>query len=211
VSPGAGVDELVRDRGLSLAAYPEAEIDGFVRDAVERWPEDEPKLLDAAPDRVRAVPREDLLETILPHEIVIIEVGGQVWSSRMLVSLVDEVPGEPREARGTVTVLMPTITVRELIRARVELELERLQDDAADRCSARWLVMPGARARSPDGQKPPVPPDIEAMVRVALTGFERGRFFILVNDRQVTVLDEPVPLRDATEVTLLLLVPLQGG
>jgi hypothetical protein len=130
---------------------------------------------------------------------------------RMLVSLIDEGPGQLREARGTVTVAMPTITVRELIRVRLELELERFRDEAAEGGPATWLGMPGAAARPHAGRAQPAQPDIEAMVGVALAGFERGRFFVLVNDRQVTVLDEAVPLADTTEVTFLRLTPLRGG
>jgi hypothetical protein len=129
----------------------------------------------------------------------------------MRVSLIDEVPGENREVRGTVTVEMPTITVRELIRARLELELERSRDEAAGRGTPIWLAMPRGAARPHAGPAEPVQPDIEAMIGVALAGFERGRFFVLVNDRQVTALDEVVPLANATEVTFLRLIPLQGG
>ncbi|MEJ0049164.1 MAG: hypothetical protein WDN04_25920 [Rhodospirillales bacterium] len=109
------------------------------------------------------------------------------------------------------TVAMPTVTVRELIRARLELELERFREQAAERGTATWLVIPGAGARPRGSRARSRQPDIEAMVGVALAGFERNRFFVLVNDRQVTALDEVVPLADATEVTFLHLTPLRGG
>jgi len=141
----------------------------------------------------------------------------------MLISLVDEIPGQLREARGTMSVAAPTISVRELIRARMELEWEGRLGDLHP---AARLAVPGASFRlpgflrksngaGPNSGAPGLPahvqPCIEDMVGLALAGFERGCFFVLVNDRQVTALDDRVPLPDATEVTFLRLIPLQGG
>ena len=139
----------------------------------------------------------------------------------MLVSLVDEVPGKHREVLGTMTAATPAITVRELIRARLELELERSQDKAAEPDTTSRPATPGATTtpRTPRNtpqanaarHKQPTQPETEALVAVALAGFEAGRFFVLVNDHQVAALDEVVPLANATEVTFLRLTPLQGG
>ncbi|MEU0370824.1 hypothetical protein ABZ070_11280 [Streptomyces sp. NPDC006283] len=45
----------------------------------------------------------------------------------------------------------------------------------------------------------------------AVAAFARGRFLVLVGDRQVTDLDAPTDLSVATEITFLNLVPLVGG
>jgi hypothetical protein len=142
---------------------------------------------------------------------VLIVAAVTMSEQSMLVSLVDEVPGQFREARGSIAIGTPAITVRALIRARLELELERLRDMAAERRMASWLAMPCETSPPRTGGEYPMQSELEAMVAVALAGFERGRFFVLVNDRQVTLLDEVVPLASATEVTFLRLMPLQGG
>lgn len=49
------------------------------------------------------------------------------------------------------------------------------------------------------------------MVATALDGFETGSFFLFVDDRQVTSLDERILLRSTSEVVFLKLVALKGG
>jgi hypothetical protein len=129
----------------------------------------------------------------------------------MLITLMDEVPGQTQQVRFTVSVAAPAITVRELIRARLELELESMRGGAAS--AGEWLVVP--RAFDPctrqAGIVPAMSPVLEDMVAVALAGFERGSFLVLVRDRQATALDEEIALAEATEVVFLRLVPLKGG
>jgi hypothetical protein len=46
---------------------------------------------------------------------------------------------------------------------------------------------------------------------LALDGFLRNAFFLVVDGRQATDLDEVIPLRPTSEVTFVRLLPLQGG
>ena len=51
----------------------------------------------------------------------------------------------------------------------------------------------------------------DKIVDRALAAFVRGKIFIIVNDRQVTALDEEIPIEEATEAVFLKLVQLKGG
>jgi hypothetical protein len=52
---------------------------------------------------------------------------------------------------------------------------------------------------------------LEAATALALDGFLRNAFFLVVDGRQATDLDEVIPLRPASDVTFVRLLPLQGG
>jgi hypothetical protein len=54
-------------------------------------------------------------------------------------------------------------------------------------------------------------PSPDRPVDHALTAFARGRILIIVNDRQVTALDEGIPIAETTETVFLKLVQLKGG
>lgn len=113
--------------------------------------------------------------------------------------------------------------------ARLAERLSRAQADMH-----RWLVQPGDAETLLNGERgkfgpgirefhqqsrrerpapPPPPPlaEVEALVAVALAGFEAGKFFLLIDDRQVVSLDEVLKLHETAEVVFLKLVPLQGG
>ena len=132
----------------------------------------------------------------------------------------DEMPGVARTEVLRLDLKTPTITAEALIRARVELEWERLQPDAQDydaamgkARSADCLVTPGRVA--PD-RKTPLQgvhdrPDAEPMVAAALDGFRRGGFFLFAGDRQIETLEEEIDLAATLDVVFLRLVPLQGG
>ena len=53
--------------------------------------------------------------------------------------------------------------------------------------------------------------DWEAQLEKALDAFQRNGFLLLVDDRQLTDLDEEVVLKPGSQVTFLRLVPLVGG
>jgi hypothetical protein len=168
---------------------------------------------------------------------------------RLQIDILDEKPGLAPEKVLRLTVAAPTVTARELIRARVMLEVERLlaelealeseaarrQGRLAERMKS-FLVIPSAAERTLNGDRGAygpgtrsfprhgasgpfgpahrgLPPgaDAEALADDAVAAFERGRFFLLVDDRQVTDLDEALGLAETSNVTFLRLTPLQGG
>ena len=106
------------------------------------------------------------------------------------------------------------ITVRELISGRVRKEVAAF-NEAAKQPIYRGLVQPtdtASELNSPSGKiRPRKRLDPEAQVSVALEGFARNQYFLLVNDRQVASLDEVIEIGINTEVTFVKLVPLVGG
>jgi hypothetical protein len=123
--------------------------------------------------------------------------------------LTDEIGGEVYSV-GEVRLHKPVITVRELIAARVDLELEAHQG-----VSSRELQL--------NGTEKALRPSLfhacrggewlarDRMMEAAEQGFLRNRFFILLDDRQAEHLDDQLELDKTGEVTFLLLTPLQGG
>lgn len=109
-----------------------------------------------------------------------------------------------------------TLTVRDLIRARVELELERAQAQFRPEPSdpVRRLNRHGGlsgfgsaflnRNLGPEEQA-------DKLVAEAEAAFVAGRYFLLLGDRQAEALDEPLHLGTTGEATFLLITPLQGG
>jgi hypothetical protein len=112
------------------------------------------------------------------------------------------------------------LTARTLITERIRIEWEARQAERAaggndtlpplvtletmQRLNPYW----GPR-RGTGGKKSPE--TLEAVTKVALEGFRRNAFFLIVDGRQVTELDEAIPFRTTSQVTFLRLVPLVGG
>ncbi|MBB5111967.1 hypothetical protein AB0K27_06680 [Micromonospora echinospora] len=100
-----------------------------------------------------------------------------------LITVTDEVVGAPSGPAWTMAVFEETVRLDELIRRRVFLEVAESGADA----------------------------DPEERTRMTLDAFGRNGFVVLVDDRQVTELDEKVRLHAGARVTFLKLVPLVGG
>jgi hypothetical protein len=102
-------------------------------------------------------------------------------------------------ATQTSEVMLPDlsdrITLRELIRTRVREEVAK--------ANAAPLVQPIS------GRKKPV--DWQRQAEVALDGFRRNAFFVIVDGRQVEELDEELALTADSDVRFVKLVPLVGG
>lgn len=102
------------------------------------------------------------------------------------------------------------VTVRELIISRVASEV-RAYNAGQELGRFRGLVQPIAAEVALNGPREPHLVDAEIQAKVAVEAFERGRFLLLVDDRQVTGLDERVVLRTGSSVSFLKLTPLVGG
>ena len=139
------------------------------------------------------------------------------------VRIFDEVfgaadPAARRVERPTLRLSAQDVTVANLIRFRIETERDRQEDGllalAAPRPKAEralnaapTLARSFANPRTPDLQSV----DLDGAVAAATEAFEHGRFLILVNDRQITSLSEPIALSDVNEAVFLRLMPLQAG
>jgi len=102
-----------------------------------------------------------------------------------------------------------------LIRERVMLEWERQADNAAP--SARPLVESKAAQRAsitPGENKRARRPAVisgEDAVALALRGFNKNAYFVVVEGTQITDLDAEIRMTPSTTVTFVRLVPLVGG
>ncbi|MCG3130704.1 MAG: hypothetical protein FLDDKLPJ_01475 [Phycisphaerae bacterium] len=112
----------------------------------------------------------------------------------------------------TLEFLTERITVRELIRSRVYQEVKD-QNVRAAQGHFRTLVKPTDAEESLNGFKLRQPRSIDWQQQfdVALEAFNRNGFLILVDDRQVSGLEEEITLTPTTKVSFLKLVPLVGG
>ncbi len=111
----------------------------------------------------------------------------------------DETTSGERRHSLTLHLPEPTITARELIRARVFEEVRSFNETLPEHCQG--LVQPKERRRL----------DWHEQARVAVEAFERNGFLLLVNGRQIETLEEEIRIRPETTVTFLKLVPLVGG
>jgi hypothetical protein len=106
----------------------------------------------------------------------------------------------------------PTITVRELIRARVFEEVKAYNE--ASYGPYRGLVHPAPEEQAlnpPKSEETRRKVDWHHQAQVALEAFDRNGFLLFVDGQQVESLAEEIRLRSETEVVFLKLTPLVGG
>lgn len=103
------------------------------------------------------------------------------------------------------------ITARELIRERVLREVQAYNDRLPE--MFKGLIAPSDAERTLNGYRMPKPRTIdpEKQCGLACRAFEENGFLLLVNDRQVSDLDETIELGGDTSVVFLKLTPLVGG
>ena len=107
--------------------------------------------------------------------------------------------------------LTERITVRELIRSRVYQEVKDYNTSQPE--YFQGLVQPTDTEKTLNGYKLRQLRQIdwEKQFEKAITAFEGNGFVILVDDEQVTELEEEIVVAPGTSVTFLKLVPLVGG
>ena len=111
----------------------------------------------------------------------------------------------------TISLPAEVITARELIRERVQQEVEA--HNARQPEYFRGLVQPTDTERTLNGFKlrPPRALDWREQFERAVEAFDRNGFILLVNERQVEDIDAVIEVKPQTTVTFLKLVPLVGG
>ncbi|NIK60112.1 hypothetical protein [Kribbella shirazensis] len=115
---------------------------------------------------------------------------------------------------GTTTLLegvSSRITLRDLVRTRVREEVARF--NAAPQPVFRGLVMPEGGLPTAEGFRllEQRRLDWERQADRAIEAFGRNGFFVLVDDRQVTELDEQLELTADSDIRFVRLVQLVGG
>jgi hypothetical protein len=103
------------------------------------------------------------------------------------------------------------MTVRELIRTRVEQEVAVFNEQQTE--YFQGLIQPSAAELTLNGYRMSRRQRVDPVEQVerALAAFERNGFVVLVDDGQVERLDDIVVLGSTNVVTFLKLVPLVGG
>lgn len=107
--------------------------------------------------------------------------------------------------------LTEKITVRELIRSRVYQEVKDFNTQQPE--YFQGLVQPTETEHTLNGYKLRKPRKInwETQFEKAITAFQSNGFILLVDDQQVTELDEEITIAPETAVSFMKLVPLVGG
>lgn len=103
------------------------------------------------------------------------------------------------------------ISVEELIRARVKSEVNKYNQSSAQ--LFQGLIQPKESEIALNGFKTKKKKHIdeEGQVETAIYAFLSNGFFLLVNDRQLTELDDEIIITPNTSVVFLKLIPLVGG
>jgi len=127
----------------------------------------------------------------------------QIWD--------DSFPGKRSTATTTIHLDAASSTVRELLRARVRQEVEHYNQTLPE--TFQGLVQPEESEKLLNGFRLKVkrPLDWEAQFHRACSSFEKNGFLILVDDNQVTELDELIELTPDSRVQFVKLAPLVGG
>jgi len=127
----------------------------------------------------------------------------------LLVSILDETTAGERQSAGAFQFDRATLPLREIIRLRVRQEVERF--NASDAEIFRGLVQPEETERLLNPVRERRLLDWEKQYARALAAFQHNGFLVLVDDRQITDLDQTVHLTPQTKVAFVNLVPLIGG
>jgi hypothetical protein len=130
----------------------------------------------------------------------------------VVLKTVDQVLGAPLAEGPQLTFEVGSITARELVRARVELEVDRHNSNAPQHGTVS-LVTPAPEERALNGARTPQRRllNAERQIEVALEAVRKRRVVILFNGAQVNDLDAPLVVTPISEARFLKLVPLVGG
>jgi hypothetical protein len=126
------------------------------------------------------------------------------------LSIQDETTAGERHSMGPFRFEAGTITLRELIRLRIQQEVNSFNRAKVE--IFRGLVQPeeseqilnGARARNASV-------DWERQYARAIGAFQRHGFLVFIDDRQIMDLEDAIPLTRRSKIAFLKLVPLVGG
>jgi hypothetical protein len=105
------------------------------------------------------------------------------------------------------------VRLRDIIAERVRMEIDLYERKVATSFATN-LVRPTdaeTRLNQAAGKKSRRRIDADKQIETAFHAFERNGFFVLVGDRQVTNLDDPVSLTGNPEISFIKLTPLVGG
>ena len=102
-----------------------------------------------------------------------------------------------------------TLTLRELIRVFVQQEVKLFNEAGSE--VFRGLVQPDLSERILNGVRERPVLDWEKQFDKAIAAFKGNGFLVLLDEQQITDLDETLLLTPQSQLTFLKLVPLMGG
>jgi hypothetical protein len=105
------------------------------------------------------------------------------------------------------------VRLRDIIAERVRMEIDLYEHEGAPSFTNNLVQPTDAETRLNDrpGKKSFHRIDADKQIETAFQPFERNGFFVLVDDRQVKNLDDPVSLNGNPEISFIKLTPLVGG
>jgi len=103
------------------------------------------------------------------------------------------------------------ISVLELIEKRVETEVEHYTQSLKKPYSGLITPKNDENELNKTSLSKRKKIDVEAQKSLAVKAFESNGFFLLVNDKQLTELDETIKITPNTSVIFIKLTPLVGG
>lgn len=128
-----------------------------------------------------------------------------------VLKIVDKIPGQGDRPGPELSLASERITAAELIRRRVEAEVEAHNARAGEIFTG--LVQPTEAERVLNGfrLKKGRKLNADAQVKTALAAFQRNGFVLLFDDRQVDDPDEVLTVTPNSVALFIKLVPLVGG
>jgi len=104
-----------------------------------------------------------------------------------------------------------TVSIKDIIEARVRQEVENYNNKLPEYYNG--LIAPTDAEKTINGFKlrSKKPIDAEKQIYVALDAFQKNGFFVLVDNRQFSALDETIQLSNDTSISFVKLTPLVGG
>jgi hypothetical protein len=124
------------------------------------------------------------------------------------LKIVDQTLGVYPHVTRELRLASERITLRELLRRRIEEEVREIN---AGRGDVPSLVTPAAQETALNGARRRRLVDADKQFDAAVRAFQRSRIVIIVDGRQVQDLDHAFGVTPQTEVRFVKLVPLVGG
>ena len=127
------------------------------------------------------------------------------------LSIKDEHPTGKLLSEVMVAFNRETVTVKDIIEARVRQEVENYLNKLPEYYNG--LIEPTDAEKTINGYKlrDRKPIDAEKQVYTALNAFQKNGFFILVDNDQCMSLDQTIVRTDRTNVSFIKLTPIIGG
>jgi len=128
----------------------------------------------------------------------------------IMLKIIDKAIGAAEVAAPDLLVPLLTVSAREILRLRVEAEVERYNETCG---ATALLIEPHWRESelNTDRKQRFRAMKLEPQVARAIEAVEKRRVIMLLDGRQVTDLDEKFVLTPASEARFIRLVPLRGG